>query len=107
MLYEIEHEIRCKPAATRCEVRQAHARSLIDELHSWLNTMLTRLSRKSDKAMAIRYALARWRALSCYLDDGSIEIDNDANRASNGDFNWVTTIRRAMAIQAAQERSPG
>jgi hypothetical protein len=47
-------------------------------LHDWLNTMLTRLSRKSDTAMAIRYALARWRALSRYLDDGSIEIDNSA-----------------------------
>jgi transposase len=77
-LYEIEREIRGKPAATRCEVRQARARSLVDELHRWLNTILTRLSRKSDTAMAIRYALARWRALSRYLDDGSIEIDNSA-----------------------------
>ena len=28
--------------------------------------------------MAIRYALARWRALTRYLDDGMIEIDNSA-----------------------------
>jgi hypothetical protein len=32
------------------------------------------LSRKSDTAAAIRYALSRWRALGRYLDDGSIEI---------------------------------
>ncbi len=46
-LYEIEREIRGKPPATRCEVRQARARPLVNELHGWLNTMLTRLSRKS------------------------------------------------------------
>ena len=39
---------------------------------------LARVSRKSEIAAAIRYALARWRALLRYLDDGSIEIDNSA-----------------------------
>jgi hypothetical protein len=28
--------------------------------------------------VAIRYALSRWRALSRYLDDGQIEMDNSA-----------------------------
>jgi transposase len=28
--------------------------------------------------MAIRYAVSRWRALTRYLDHGSIEIDNSA-----------------------------
>jgi transposase len=77
-LYDIEREIRGKPAELRCEVRQARARPLIDELHVWLNNMLAQLSRKSDTAVAIRYALARWRALSRYMDDGLIEIDNSA-----------------------------
>jgi hypothetical protein len=31
---------------------------------------LAGLSRKSDTAAAIRYALSRWRALSRYLEDG-------------------------------------
>lgn len=39
---------------------------------------LAGLSRKSDTAAAIRYALSRWRALGRYLDDGAIEIDNSA-----------------------------
>lgn len=34
--------------------------------------------RKSDTAAAIHYALARWDALSRYLDDGRIELDNSA-----------------------------
>jgi len=39
---------------------------------------LAGLSRKSDTAAAIRYALSRWRALTRYLDDGTIEMDNSA-----------------------------
>ena len=67
-----------KPAELRCQIRQARAAPLIEELHRWLNTTLTKLSRKSDTAAAIRYALSRWRALTRYLDDGRIEMDNSA-----------------------------
>jgi transposase len=77
-LYDIEREIRGKPASLRCEVRQARARPLVDELHRWFNKTLAGLSRKSDTATAIRYALSRWRALTRYLDDGQIEMDNSA-----------------------------
>jgi hypothetical protein len=77
-LYDIEREIRGKPPELRCQVRQTRARPLIEELHRWLNATLTKLSRKSDTAAAIRYALSRWRALTRYLDDGRIEMDNSA-----------------------------
>jgi len=50
----------------------------MDDLHLWFHKTLAGLSRKSDTAAAIRYALSRWRALGRYLDDGSIEIDNSA-----------------------------
>ncbi len=50
----------------------------MDDLHHWFNRTLTGLSRKSDTAVAIRYALSRWLALTRYLGDGSIEIDNSA-----------------------------
>jgi transposase len=78
LLYDIEREIRSKPADLRREIRQARARPLVDELHHWLNNTLSGLSRKSDTAAAIRYALSRWRALTRYLDDGQIEMDNSA-----------------------------
>jgi transposase len=57
---------------------QARARTLVEELHRWLNQTLTKVSRKSDTAAAIRYALSRWRALTRYLDDGGIKMDNSA-----------------------------
>lgn len=77
-LYDIEREIRGRPADLRCQIRQTRARPLVEELHAWLNKTLARLSRKSDTAAAIRYALSRWRALTRYLEDGRIEIDNSA-----------------------------
>jgi hypothetical protein len=43
---------------------------------------LRQLSPKSETAAAIRYALPRWRALTRYIDDGLLEIDNNpAERA--------------------------
>jgi hypothetical protein len=39
---------------------------------------LTTLSKKSTTADAIRYGLNHWQALTRFLDDGQIEIDNNA-----------------------------
>jgi transposase len=44
----------------------------------WLDAALVKLSTKSDTAGAIRYARSRWRALTRYVDDGQLEIDNNA-----------------------------
>jgi transposase len=43
---------------------------------------LSKLSRKSDTTVAIRYALSRWDALTRYIEDGHIEIDNNAAERS-------------------------
>jgi transposase len=77
-LYGIEDEIRGKPADLRLNIRQARARPLLDDLRKWMEKSLRSLSRKSETAGAIRYALSRWRALTRYTDDGWLEIDNSA-----------------------------
>ena len=77
-LYAIEQEIRGRPPDQRREVRQCRARPLLEEMRAWFNGTLARLSRKSDTAVAIRYALGRWRSLTRYIDNGTIEIDNNA-----------------------------
>jgi hypothetical protein len=85
VLYDIEREIRGKPIELRHQVRQARARPLVEEVHVGMNKTLAKISRKSDTAAAIRYALSRWRALTRYLDDGLIELDNSAaERALRG-----------------------
>ena len=77
-LYGIEAQIRGKLPEVRCQVRQARAGPILDALRTYLNDMLRYVSRKSDLAGAIRYALARWTALTRYVNDGRIEIDNNA-----------------------------
>ena len=77
-LYGIEEDIRGKSAELRREIRQARAKPLLDDLRSWLEKSLRQLSAKSETAGAIRYALAHWRALTRYVDDGLLEIDNSA-----------------------------
>jgi hypothetical protein len=77
-LYAIEQEIKGKPPDTRRAERQARAGPLLESMRSWMQDTLRTLSQKSKLAEALRYGLTRWRALSRYLDDGRIEIDNSA-----------------------------
>jgi transposase len=77
-LYAIEKEIRGRPPDQRCEVRHTRSRPLLGSLKQWFEETLGKLSRKSDTAMAVRYALGRWKALLRFVDDGRIEIDNNA-----------------------------
>ena len=51
---------------------------MLHSLHAWLETSLTKLSRKSDTTAAVKYALGLWDALVRYCDDGRLEIDNNA-----------------------------
>jgi hypothetical protein len=81
-LYAIESEIRERPAEERRTVRQARAGPLLADLHTWLIATVRKLSKKSELAKAIHYALSRWEALIRYRDDGCIEIDNNAAERS-------------------------
>ena len=77
-LYGIEQEIRGKQPDERKGVRQARAGPLLEVFKQWLNNQLSQLSQKSTLAEAIRYTLPRWPALTRYVDDGLIDIDNNA-----------------------------
>ena len=59
-------------------IRQARAGPLLEELYHYLAESSRALSKKSEFAGAIRYALSRRKALTRYRDDGRIEIDNSA-----------------------------
>jgi transposase len=77
-LYAIEENIRGKPPDERRRIRQARSKPKLDELKQFIEASLAQVSRKSDLAEAIRYALTRWTALTRFIDDGRIEIDNNA-----------------------------
>ena len=85
VLYKIEAGIRGSPIDHRREVRQASARPIVDALRAWLMEQSSTLSLRSVTMDAITYVMNQWQALTRYLDDGRIEIDNNAaERALRG-----------------------
>jgi transposase len=81
-LYAIEEQLRGQPPDMRQQARTQRATPKIEALHAWMIQTKASLSKKSDLAGAIHYALARWRALTRYCEDGRIEIDNNAAERS-------------------------
>jgi transposase len=77
-LYGIEKEIRGRSPDERREVRQSRSRPMLEAMQVWLKAVMSKLSRKSELAKAIHYALERWPALTVFLDDGRVEMDNNA-----------------------------
>ncbi len=77
-LYRIEDDIRGRSAEERRAVRQERSRPLVEALQPWLREKLSLISQKTKLAEAIRYALSRWEGLCLFLEDGRIEIDNNA-----------------------------
>ena len=112
-LYRIEDTIRGKPPDERRRVRHDDARPRLNALKAWIEATLPRLSAKTEVAKAMRYALGRWSALSRYVDDGTLEIDNNAAERSIrgvalGRKNWLfagsdTGGERAAAIYSLIE----
>ena len=78
LLYAIEREIRGQPPAARSAIRRTRSAPILDELRTWLRETSTTLSTKSPLAQAIQYTLTRWTALTRYVEDGAVEIDNNA-----------------------------
>ena len=77
-LFAIEARINGRPPAERLAVRQQDAVPLLTELKSFFDKVLREVSGKSNLAKAIRYALARWTALTRYTTDGRLEMTNNA-----------------------------
>jgi len=79
-LYAIEAELRKKTDGTaehRREYRQQHSQPVMQQLYEWLNQHYLAVPSSSPTAKAINYSLKRWEALSRYLDDGNLPIDNN------------------------------
>jgi len=77
-LYAIEKEARGRSLKERAALRQAKAEPLFDDLETWLHAQLPKISGKSPLAKAIRYALNRLPKTRDYLDNGFLELDNNA-----------------------------
>lgn len=105
-LFDIERLIAGKPPEVRRSLRQRTARPKLDAMALWLDAQLRLIPGKSDLAGAIRYARSRWDALTRYLDDGRLEISNNAAEnqirpVALGRKNWLFAGSDAGGERAA------
>jgi len=105
-LFAVEKKVRGQPPDIRRAARQSQSKPQLDELKARMGEIRAKLSAKSALAVAISYALKRWPALTRYLDDGRLEIDNlIAERALRGIAigrrNWLFAGSRAGGERAA------
>jgi len=77
LLYAIEDEVRGLSAEQRRAVRHDRSRIIVDDLRQYLDARNRQVSAKSKLGEAIRYALTRWDGLSCFLDDGRVDLDSN------------------------------
>ena len=105
-LYAVEADVRGQPPDVRYRARQDYTSLLIADLRIVLDDALRRLSPKSEMAKAIAYGRKRWTALTRFLDDGHLEIDNNiAERSLRGIAigrrNWLFAGSRVGGERAA------
>jgi transposase len=79
-LYALEAEARDRgrSEAQRHDLRQERAPPLLQSIHQWLLAEQPAVLPKSPIGEAISYALNQWTALNRYLEQGFLEIDNNA-----------------------------
>ncbi len=87
-LYAIERDAANLDADARHRLRQSRAKPVSDALYEWLAKQRKLVSDGSAIARALDYSLKRWQALTRYLEDGHVPIDN----------NWVENQIRPWAI---------
>ena len=86
-LYGIERELKDLPDKDRQRLRHEKARPIADALHQWMIAQRQKVPDGSGTARALDYSLKRWAALTRYLDDGAVPIDN--NRVENQIRPWA------------------
>jgi len=95
-LYRVEDRARVESLSpeSRYKLRLKESKPILDTIHAWLEKSLSGTPPQSKLGKAIRYMLERWGALTNYLKDGRLEIDN--NLAENairpftlGRKNWM------------------
>ena len=87
-LYAVEREVKNLNADKRRQIRQARSKPLADAMHEWMQLQRQKITDGSATAKALDYSLKRWGALTRFLDDGQLPIDN----------NWIENQIRPIAI---------
>ena len=87
-LYDIEREIKALSLEERLQIRQARSKPLADAFHEWMMLQRQKITDGTATAKALDYSLKRWTALTEFLHNGHLPIDN----------NWIENQIRPIAI---------
>jgi hypothetical protein len=95
-LYAVEDRAKklALSAEQRLALRQRVSARLMGKLHHYLLELKPEVLPKSPSGAAVRYTLNQWEALTRFLEDGDLEIDNGATERANRDIalgrnNWT------------------
>jgi transposase len=109
-LYGIERDVKLLDPEDRLRERRTRAAPIAKALHDWLVEFRVKVPEGSATARAMDYSLNRWAALTRYLDNPALPIDNNFDEQqirpwATGRKNWlfVGTLlagQRAAAIMS-------
>jgi transposase len=93
-VYAVEDRVHGLTGEERLALRQRLSAPLMEKLHRYLLEIREEVLPKSLEGKAVRYALNQWEALTRFLKDGDLEIDNGATERANrgiaiGRGNWT------------------
>ena len=77
-LFAIEADVRGRSPSERRRARIERSVPVLADLKAHLEATLARISGKSPFAAAIRYTTSRWTALTRFVEDGRLELSNNA-----------------------------
>lgn len=87
-LYDVERAVKHLHADERRHIRKTQSKPLADAFHQWMVLQRQKITDGSATAKALDYSLKRWTALTRFLGDGQLPIDN----------NWIENQIRPIAI---------
>ena len=76
-LYRIEREAKALRPEQRHAHRHQHARTVLNEIRSWLDEALPQVPPRTATGKALYYLNEQWSTLIRYLEDGRLAIDNN------------------------------
>ena len=87
-IYDIERQVKESTADERQAIRQEKTKPILDALHEWMSLQRQKVPGNCSTAKALDYSLRRWSALTRFLEDGQLAVDN----------NWIENQIRPIAI---------
>jgi hypothetical protein len=105
-LYAVEAEAKALAAGARRVLREERSQPVLARFKRWLDEQAHLVLPKSPIGEAVSYARGQWTALTRYLEDGELSIDNNVSeralrRVVTGRKNWLFCGSDAGGTRAA------